>query len=398
MFCRVCDHTSFVLVIDLGMQPWGNHFLTEEQLGQEPVYPLRVVFCERCQTAQLDYTVQKEVMFQEHTYLSGTTRSLAGHFKKTAQEVDKRFFQGKRKKSVLDIGSNDGTQLKEYQSLGFDVLGVESADVIAAIAEERGVPTVHAFFNLETADRIGQTFDFINASGVFFHLEELHSVTEAICKYLAPDGVFLVQFLYMKSILENVAFDQIYHEHLLYYTLRTLERLLQRHGLELFDAEWSPIHGGSILGYVGHPGKRDITERLMRLKEAEECSGCHELQAYQQFMQKVVRSKEESLSFLEKKKRAGQRVFGLGAPVKGNTLLNYFWIGRNLLECLVEKNELRRGLFSPGMHLPIYIEKEIEPPDAYYVLAWNFKEEILKNNLTLLERGVEFYFPVEPVQ
>ena len=135
----------------------------------------------------------------------------------------------------------------------------------------------------------------------------------------------------------------------------------------------------------------------MRLKEAEECSGCHGLQAYQQFMQRVVRSKEESLTFLEKKKRAGKRVFGLGAPVKGNPLLNYFGIGRNLLECLVEKNELRRGLFSPGMHLPIYIEKEIEPPDAYYVLAWNFKEEILKNNKTLLEKGVEFYFPVEPV-
>lgn len=396
MLCRVCGHSSFALGIDLGMQPWGNHFLKEEEIGLEPVYPLRLVLCEQCHTAQLDHTVKKEVMFGHHTYLSGMTRSLARHFQETAREVDARFFQEKKQKSALDIGSNDGTQLLAYKELGYDVLGVESAQIIAEIAEKQGVPTLNAFFNLETAHRIGRTFDLINASGVFFHLEELHSVTEAIRTYLAPEGLFLVQFLYMKSILENVAFDQIYHEHLLYYTLHTLSELLRRHGLELFDAQWSPVHGGSILGYVGHPGKRPITERLRQLQEAEMRSGCNEIGTYPRFVQKVEQSKERSLRFLHQKKGEGKRVFGLGAPVKGNTLLNFFGIGRGLLECLVEKNELRRGLFSPGMHLPVYIEKEISPPDAYYVLAWNFKEEILKNNRALQERGVEFYFPVDP--
>lgn len=394
MFCRVCDHTSFALAVDLGLQPWGNHFLRSDEVGKEPVYPLRVVVCEKCSTAQLDHTVKKEVMFAEHTYLSGVTRSLREHFEKVAANVDRRFFSDQAHKSVLDIGSNDGTQLEAYQKLGYDVLGVESAQTIAQIANQKGVPTVNAFFNLETADRIGRQFDVINASGVFFHLEELHSVTEAIRKYLRQGGVFVVQCMYMKSIMDNTAFDQIYHEHLLFYTLKTLNTLLKRHGLELFDAELLPIHGGSIIGFVSHIGQRLPTERLLQMQQQEEISGCNQMAAYQKFAKDIEILKHNNLDYLERKKQEGKRIFGMGAPVKGNTLLNYFGIGKQFLDCLVEKNELRKGLFSPGKHLPIVIEKEISPPDVYYVLAWNFREEILKNNRHLLEKGVEFYFPI----
>lgn len=395
MICRVCDSTSFSLAVDLGMQPWGNHFLTQEQVGKEPFYPLRLIYCDHCCTAQLDYTVKKEVMFAEHTYLSGITRSLAEHFEKLAQNVDSRFFAAQKHKSVLDIGSNDGTQLKAYQKLGYDVLGVESAKTAATIAQQNGIPTINAFFNLSTADQMNRHFDVVNAAGVFFHLEELHSVTAAIQKYLKKEGVFVVQFMYMKSIQENCAFDQIYHEHLLFYTLKTLDHLLKRHGLMLFDAEFSPIHGGSIMGYVGHIGRREPTERLLRMQQEENESRCNELVSYQDFARRIELLKEKNLSYLQKKKQEGKRIFGMGAPVKGNTLLNYFGIGKKQLDCLVEKNELRRGLFSPGMHLPIRIEKEIEPPDVYYVLAWNFKKEILQNNQHLLQKGVEFFFPVE---
>ena len=398
MLCRICDHTQFSPGIDLGMQPWGNHFLVKEQVGKEPFYPLRVLVCEGCSAAQLDYTVRKEVMFAEHTYLSGMTRSLEEHFEKTARNIDERFFRTETHKSVLDIGSNDGTQLKAYQKLGYEVLGVESAKTISEIALRNQIPTLNAFFNLEIADQIGKTFNIINASGVFFHLEELHSVTEAIKKHLKSDGIFVVQFLYMKSIMENRAFDQIYHEHLLYYTLKTLDVLLHRHELALFDAEFSSIHGGTIIGYVTHKGKRPPSDRLNRMKAKEIESGCNELWAYHHFSENIEILKQKNLAFLHKKKKEGKRIFGMGAPVKGNTLLNYFKISNGLLDCLVEKNELRRGLFSPGMHLPIYIEKEINPPDVYYVLAWNFKKEILENNRHLLEKGVEFFFPIETQQ
>jgi len=396
MLYRVCDGQSFEVAIDLKQQPWGNHFLRKEELGKEPFYPLRVVYCTECQTAQLDYTVKKEVMFSDHTYLSGITNSLRMHFQAIAKDVDYRFFANQTKKRVLDIGSNDGSQLACYQQLGYEVLGVESSKRTAAIANQAEIPTLNAFFNLATAETIQKPFDVINASGVFFHLEELHSVTEAIKKLLKNDGVFVVQFLYMKNILENVAFDQIYHEHLLYYTLKTLETLLQRHQLSLFDAYLSPIHGGSVIGFVSHANTKTPSQRLQSLRLQEELSGCNRLAAYRQFAENAEVLKERNLAFLRAAKNKGKKVYGMGAPVKGNTLLNYFGITKDLIECLVEKNELRKGLCSPGSHLEIVIEKELAAfPDIYYVLAWNFKEEILKNNQALIDNGVEFYFPVQ---
>ncbi|HEX3727321.1 MAG TPA: class I SAM-dependent methyltransferase [Pirellulales bacterium] len=395
--CRVCDSGRLELALDLGTQPWANHFLREEELGHEARYPLRVVFCHDCHTGQLDYTVRKEVMFSDHTYLSGTTRSLSEHFRSVAIEVDQRFFADRPAKSVLDIGSNDGTQLKHFQQLGYEAMGVDPSQTAVSIAQQSGVPTIHDFFSLELAKQLDRKFDAINAAGVFFHLEELHSVTEGIHHLLADDGVFVVQFLYMRRIMENVAFDQIYHEHLLYYNLETIQALLARHGLAMFDAYLSPIHGGSIMGFVGHANRREPSQRLQALVAAEAAQGCNTLGAYHEFAVRIEAMKSDNLRYLEAAKAAGKRIFGMGAPVKGNTLLNYFGVGTELIDCLVEKNELRRGLFSPGMHIPIRIEKElVELPDVYYVLAWNFKKEILANNRHLEAQGVEFYFPVNP--
>lgn len=397
MICRVCDGTDLILAVDLGRQPWCNHFLRAEEVGQEPFYPLRVVWCAQCATAQLDYTVPKETMFGDHTYLSGVTQTLSDHFREVAGTVDALFFADRARKAVLDIGSNDGTQLKHYQTLGYDVLGVESSATIARLANAAGVPTAHAFFDDAFAHTLGRQFDVINASGVFFHLEALHSVTEGIRRCLREEGVFVVQFLYMKSIVANGAFDQIYHEHLLYYNLLTLERLLNRHGLALFDAWLSPIHGGSVIGCVGHQGRRPPTARLEQLRAAEQQAHSNDLATYQDFARRIALMKAENLAYLDAAKAAGKRLYGLGAPAKGNTLLNHFGIGRQYLEALVERNPLRQGLFSPGMHLPIIMEEELaEPPDVYYVLAWNFKREILARHQALRERGVEFYFPVDP--
>jgi SAM-dependent methyltransferase len=393
--CRVCDSPDLEPVIDLGMQPWCNDFIPPEKAGAEPFYPLRVVHCACCKTAQLDFTVKKEILFGGHTYLSGITRTLNDHFARVAKEVDQRFMRDRNDKSVLDIGSNDGTQLKHYQSLGYSALGVESSTPTVAIANKDGIETLEAFFNWEVAYSLGRKFDVVNASGVFFHLEELHSVTEGIRECLKDNGVFVIQFLYMKQILENLAFDQIYHEHLLYYNLQTIQTLLARHGLEMFDCYLSPIHGGSIIGFVTHAGKEPASLRLELMLAIEKVSRANDVEAYRRFAGEIVRKKEQSLEFLNNQQRQGKHVFGFGAPVKGNTLLNYFGIGPDLIECLVEKNPLRKGLVSPGMHIPVVLEDEIAPPDTYYVLAWNFKEEILRNNRDLIETGVFFYFPVE---
>ncbi|ELS33062.1 MULTISPECIES: class I SAM-dependent methyltransferase [Pseudanabaena] len=397
MNCRVCDSTNLELAVDLGSQPWCNHFLKPEEIGKEPFYPLRLLYCQDCETVQLDYTVKKEIMFGNHTYLSGVTKSLSEHFKTVAQEVDTRFFEDLKSKCVLDIGSNDGTQLQHFKALGYDVLGVESSKTTAKIANDSGITTLNEFFNLELVQRLNRKFHIINAAGVFFHLEELHSVTEGIREALRDDGVFVVQFLYMKRIVENLAFDQIYHEHLLYYNLKNIEVLLNRHGLAMFDAYLSPIHGGSIVGFVTHKGKREISDRLQTLRQAETDERSNEFATYLEFGDRIKQMKLQNLSYLENAKKEGKKIFGFGAPVKGNTMLNYFGVGTQYLDCLVEKNELRRDLYSPGMHIPIVIEKEVcDLPDIYYVLAWNFKKEILANNQHLIDKGIEFYFPVNP--
>jgi SAM-dependent methyltransferase len=399
MKCRVCDSENLELAVDLGMQPWCNNFLTKEQVGKEPFYPLRLLFCHNCATTQLDYTVKKEIMFGNHTYLSGVTKSLSAHFERIALEADERFLKGKTDKWVLDIGSNDGTQLKHFKKLGYNVVGVESSVTTAKMANEADVYTINEFFNESLIQKYGfeKKFDLFNAAGVFFHLEELHSVTEGIKKGLKDDGTFIVQFLYMKRIVENLAFDQIYHEHLLYYTLQTIEVLLQRHGLSMFDAYVDPIHGGSVIGYITHAGKKTPSERLLKLRAEEDKDKSNEFSTYLEFAERIKQMKDENLAFLKNAKKSGKKIWGMGAPVKGNTMLNYFGIGTEYIDFLVEKNTLRKGLYSPGMHIPIVIEQELtEIPDVYYGLAWNFKKEILANNQDLIKRGVEFYFPVNP--
>ena len=395
--CRVCDSTDLELAIDLGHQPWCNNLLEPQSIGKEPFYPLRVLYCHNCGTVQLDYTVKKEIMFGDHTYLSGVTQSLSEHFKSIAHEVDSKFFKNSLSKSVLDIGSNDGTQLKHFQALNYEVLGVESSKKTAKIANDDNVPTVNDFFNLDLVKSLNKKFDVINAAGVFFHLEELHSVTEGIKEALEENGVFVVQFLYMKKIVDNLAFDQIYHEHLLYYNLNTIEVLLERHNLSMFDAYLSPIHGGSIIGFVTHKGKKNPSKRLLEMRKAEVDDKSNEFLTYLNFAKRIQKMKVDNLEFLDKAKKEGKQIWGFGAPVKGNTMLNYFGVGTQYLNYLVEKNELRRGLYSPGMHIPILIEKELkELPDIYYVLAWNFKKEILANNQHLIDKGIQFYFPVNP--
>lgn len=395
MICRICDNPNLVPALDLGLQPWANNFLTKEQVGKEEKYPLFLVYCPKCFCVQLDYTVPKEVMFSDHTYVSGTTKTLSQHFLDTAKNIKETYFKDIKHPSVLDIGSNDGTQLLQYQSLSFETLGVESCKRIADIAVASGVETVTDYFNEECVEKIYKKFDLINASGVFFHLEELHSATRAVKKALKDKGVFVVQFLYMKSITENLAFDQIYHEHLLYYTVDTISKLLKRHNLEAFDAYLSPIHGGSMILFSSHSGNFSTSSRYLDLLQEEEKTGANTLEHYLSFAERVKKMKEETLSYLKAEKAKGKKVFGFGAPVKGNTFLNYCGIGTQYLDCLTEKNPLRKGLYSPGMHIPLVIEEELqEQPDIYFVLAWNFKKEILKNNQHLIEKGVEFYFPV----
>ena len=396
MKCRICKSTNIVKVLDLGRQPWCNNFIKVNEIGREKKYPLVLMYCKNCCLAQLNHTVKKEIMFSDHTYLSGITKTLSNHFKSICDDLDKRFNKNRTKKNILDIGSNDGTFLKHFKKKKWNILGIESSKKIAKFANKNRIKTINKFFNFKLAKTIDQKFDFINAAGIFFHLEELHSFTRGVKLLLKPDGIFVVQFLYMKSIMQNIAFDQIYHEHLLYYNLLTLQNLLTKYNLEIFDCKLETVHGGQMIAYINQKNKRKKTKRYLDFKKKEVLSGCNKIDYYRKFKSKVEDLKLENLKFLNNAKKNNKTIFGIGAPAKGNTLLNYFDIKNNIISKLLEKNRMRKNLYSPGSHIPIVMENEEKQiPDIYYVLAWNFKKEILMN---FKKRGIKkskFYFPIK---
>lgn len=395
--CRSCGSKKLETVIDLGLQPWGNDFQPVDTSTKAKVYPLECDFCHDCSLLQLNFTVPKELMFSEHTYLSGSTETLKNHFLTTANEVLSYLNKSPSKLRVLDIGSNDGTQLSCYQSLGVaEVLGVESAKNIGEIARRNGIPTDNAFFNFDYAQQLDKTFDIISASGVFFHLEELHSALRAVKKLLSKNGIFVVQFIYLRRMVENLAFDQIYHEHLVYYMFSTLQKLLDQYELEICFGYESKIHGGSGIAYISHKGSRTIHENIRNLIDIEINTGCLRLEYYQNFMKKIADFKRKNKLYVRNAVKSGRKIYGIGAPVKGNTLINYFGFTREDISILIEINEMRRGLKAPQSEIPVMMEDEVfDKPDIYYCLAWNFKDEILKRHQDDVKNGIEFYFPVD---
>tara|TARA_R100000152_G_scaffold20736_1_gene15696 strand:- start:13551 stop:14756 length:1206 start_codon:yes stop_codon:yes gene_type:complete len=399
MNCRSCNSTNLTSILNLGDHPWCNDFLTKERLGKEEKYPLHLVQCDDCELLQLNYTVPKEVMFKNHTYVSSTTSSLSKHFYELALE-NKTQFDLKSDDLILDIGGNDGTQLLQYKKAGLkNVLNVESADNISELAIKSGVPTINDFFNEDLIDNhnLENKVKLINASGVFFHLEQLHSVIRGIKKALSDDGVFVVQFMYAGTMVEKLNFDGIYHEHLCFYTLQSLKNLLEPYGFSLFDAYYSDIHSGSIIAKIS---KTPVFEETTRCKGWLQKDKKYNREAFLNFAEKIKSKKNELKDLLIKIKseNPNAKIYAYGAPAKGNTLLNYFDIDNTLIDKCVEVNDLKVGLYLPQSHIPITRESLEDTPDYYLLLAHNFAGEVFKKNKDLLETGVKFIVPFPEIR
>jgi hypothetical protein len=397
MSCRSCGAREVELFLDLGDQPHCNRLIPPERAGErEPRFPLRAGFCRACTLVQIDHTIPKESMFSNYPYVSGTTKTLPAHFARTAQRLVETY-GAKPGSLVVDIGSNDGTWLKQYAPFGLRTLGVEPAANVAAMASADGVATLNRFFNAETAAEILASegpANLITAAGVFFHLEELHSVCDGIKALLAPDGVFCVQAIYLGGMIENTAFDQIYHEHLCYYTQKSLQGLLSKHGLEVFEVSVVDIHGGSLEAHVGHTGVRPVQPSVEAMARDETARGYDRIETYRAFADRVWRLRDDLVATLGAYRDAGKRVYSYGAPAKGATLLNSFGIGPELVELAVEKSPLKFDHMIPGARIPIVDEASVDRPDAYLVLSWNFLDEFLKKEADYLEGGGEFIVPV----
>jgi SAM-dependent methyltransferase len=349
---------------------------------------------------QLGYTVPPEVMFKDYPYVSGTTRTLRDHFEGFAARITTRFSISPRE-LVVDIGSNDGTFLKGFRAAGTRTLGVDPATAIVRMANEAGIETVEGFFSEPLARGIAKSHGkakSVTAAGVFFHIDDLHDVLRGVRALLSEDGVFIVQAVYLTDMIEENSFDNIYHEHLCYYCLWPLVRLFGMHGMEIFDVERSPIHGGSVLVYTQLKGinARPTGPAVSKVLEAERLAGYRTITKYRDFAARVEHNRDVLRQMVTSLRGQGKRVFAYGAPAKGNTLLNYVGLGTDLIECATEKNDLKCGYFTPGMHIPVVHEDTVksDPPDYYLLLPWNFKEELLAKEQAFRQRGGKFIIPI----
>ena len=402
--CRICKNKKLETILDLGEMPLANAFLDEDQLGQEEIfYPLRVVWCESCGLLQIDEIVPPEILFSNYVYVSGTSEALRKHFKGLATEVVNDFNLNSES-LVVDIGSNDGTLLKEFKNWSVQVIGVEPAINIAKIAEENGVKTVNYFFSEDTAKKIVKEnvkADAVTATNVVAHTNNLDDLLKGIAHLLKDDGVFVIEVPYLVDLLDNVEFDTIYHEHLSYFAVRPLKRLFEAHDLKIIHVERVTIHGGTIRVFVSKKkSSYKINESVRQLISLEIEKGLTEIKAYRKFAERVEKLKADLVSLLQKLKSENKKVIGYGAAAKGNTLLNYYHIRPDLMEFIADLSPMKQNKFTPGTHIPVYSPERIydAKPDYMLVLAWNFADEIMKQQSKFKEMGGQFIVPVPEVR
>ena len=400
MRCRSCG-TEVRSFLDLGSTPLANSFLKEEQLASdEPVFPLEVGFCETCTLVQLMHTVPPERIFREYVYVTSTSSSITEHFHELARDAVSRFGLG-QEDLVVEMGSNDGTLLRGFEPSGVRTLGVEPAANIAEIARANGVDTLNEFFEPGIAARVRDErgpASFMVGCNVVAHIPDINGTMEGVATLLADQGVFQVEAPYLLELLERAEFDTVYHEHFFYFSLKALDYAATRHGLRIFDVEFFPaVHGGSIRASIcrtdaGH----ERTDAAAHAFEREEQAGVGDFATYSDFADRVAGIRSGLLELLHNLRSGSARVAGYGAAAKGNTLLNYCGIGTDLLDYVADKNPLKQGLYTPGMHLPVVEAARLaqDRPEYTLILAWNMAHEIMAEQQAYRDAGGRFIVPI----
>lgn len=382
--CQVCDSDRLESVLFLGYLPPVNTMpITGKRPKEESSYPAEMLFCHNCTLAQLGLIVDPAILFPpEYPYSSGTTRILRENFKELYEECSK-IVPLKPDDLIIDIGSNDGTLLSNFKNGGHKVLGIEPT-LMGKKAIEAGIATEEAFFSIETAERVRSKVGkarIVTATNVFAHIENIHDIVEGILTLLDDDGVFISESHYLLGLIETLQYDTIYHEHLRYYSLSSISYLLNSHGLEVIHAKRIPTHGGSIRVYAARKGKHQVNSSVKQLLENENAAGLG-AKLLQEFKERVVNSKLQLNSLLLDIKAQKQRIFGVGAPSRASTLINYAGVDDGILDCVVEvKNSHKVGKNMPGTVIPVREESCLfdEQPEYALLLSWHIKDELIQN-------------------
>lgn len=393
----VCDSTDLVSVLFLGNVPPANALRPIGGPATElTAYPLELLRCPRCTLVQLGTTVDPEVVFPpDFPYRTGGTKALRENFAQLAVETAE-LLDLPSDGLVLDIGSNDGTLLENFQRAGYRVLGVEPSSA-AKEADARGIPSRMAFFTRDFATElvadVGRA-DLITSTNTFAHIPEVGAVVEGIVDLLTDDGVFVSESHYLVSLVETLQYDTVYHEHLRFYTLESLSWLLSAHGLEVFDVRRISTHGGSIRVYAGKPGRHPVSGAVADTLAAEREAGFSDGSALDTFRAKVVQSKLDLMALLAPLKRDGARIYAVGAAARASTLINYVGLDENTIDCVLEiSSSAKLGKYMAGTRIPILDEDKLveDQPDYALLLSWHIADDLVK---VLRDKGFQGRFLV----
>ena len=400
--CRICHSQNLTKVFDFGSQPLANAFLRADQLTRpEARFPLEVYVCEKCNLAQLIHVVDKETLFSDYIYFSSGMPKVSPYWQSYAEGIIGGYLKDKND-LVVEIGSNDGVLLWFFKERGFRVLGVDPAANIAPIAESRGVETKVDFFSERVAGEIERgkgKAKAIIGNNVVAHINDHHDLCRGIKKLLDANGVFVFEAPYLVDMFENLTFDTIYHEHLSFLAVRPLMRLFEQFGLEVFDVKIVPAQGQSIRVFVGHAGAHKISGSVGMCVTKELALGLDRRGSYLELAKKIKNCKEKVVQMLNQFLKEGKKIIAYGAPAKGNTVLNYYNIDFNILDCAMDELPSKQGLYTPGTHLLVVSKAESEErlPDYYFLLAWNYLPVIMEKEQSFLARGGGFVLPTGEV-
>ena len=378
--CRSCGNSKLKRVVSLGYQPLANNLLNKKDEKCE-LYPLELNYCHNCHNCQLSVAVDPKKMFSNYLYTSSTSASFREHFIGATKNYIKEFKLKPKKSYIIDIGSNDGVALKPFKELGFkNILGVEPAKNLAKLANRNKIKTFNGFLDKKNIKKIKKNADLILASNVFAHSDNLKEMAECMIQLLSKKGTIIIEVQYLMNTLKDLTFDNIYHEHYNYWSLTSLINFFKQFQVKIFKVEKIDTHGGSIRIYIKKGKNIKIEKGVSKLIKEEEKFGIKDFKTYQDFGEKVYKIRENVIKNLNDLKKNEESIIGYGAPAKATTALNFFGISKEI-DYIVEDNKLKHKKFVPGVKIPIYSKDKIyKKKPLVLVLAWNFYDEIKKNN------------------
>ncbi|MCP4673154.1 MAG: class I SAM-dependent methyltransferase [Desulfobacula sp.] len=385
MRCRFCDAQLSHVFADLDNAPLSNSYLTEDQLKEPEIsYPLKVFFCEQCWLVQTDdHKKSEEIFNSEYAYFSSFSSSWLKHSQDFVTMITEKLHLQKSS-LVVEIASNDGYLLQFFQGKNIPCFGIEPTASTAKAARDKGVETIQAFFTAIFANQLvcqGQKADLIIGNNVLAHVPDLNDFVEGLRLLLAEEGTITMEFPHLMNLIKYNQFDTIYHEHFSYLSFQTVYKIFKMHNLTIYDVAELPTHGGSLRVFARHSKNKNlpVSESVKNLLGKEQMFGLFSQETYMQFQGKIGKVRDDFLKFLWDAKANGKIVAGYGAAAKGNTLLNYCGVKKNLIDFVADASPYKRGKYLPGSHIPVVSEQKIkeEKPDYVILFPWNIQEELV---------------------